>query len=184
MIRRGRDVRLLGVAIAAGVVALGGAGLAFVPTGVPATARAAAPHEAEVAVAFRQGVAMLQARRHDHALAAFHRVLRFAPEMPEAHANMGFALAGLGRHGEARAFFEGALALRPRQDNAYYGLALAAAGTGDLEEARGAMRTYLHLAPPGDPFRARAEAKLREWSGARDGTPIAPSSPSHRGKAP
>ena len=34
--------------------------------------------------------------------------------MPEAHANMGFALAGLGRHREAKAFFEGALDLRPR----------------------------------------------------------------------
>lgn len=184
MIRRGRDVRLLGVAIAAGVVALGGAGLAFVPAGVPATARAAAPHEAEVAVAFRQGVAMLQAGRHDHALAAFHRVLKFAPEMPEAHANMGFALAGLGRHGEARAFFEGALALRPRQDNAYYGLAFAAAAQGDLEAARGAMRTYLHLVSPGDPFRARAQAALVTWSAPRDGTAIARFRDMNRENAP
>lgn len=169
---RGRDVRLLGAVIVASIVALGGAAIALVPDAAkrlpPAT------HETQIDTAFRQGVVMLHARRYEHALTAFHRVLEFAPAMPEAQANMGFALVGLGRHREALAFFEGALALRPRQDNAYYGLALAAGALGDIETARGAMRTYVHLAPPGDPHRPRAEAALRQWSEAKQGTAIAP----------
>lgn len=175
MSARGRDVRLFGVAIVAGIVALGGAGLAYLPSGaVPEKpAAAAAPHAADVDLAFRQGVAMLHARRHDHAIAAFHRVLKFAPAMPEAHANMGFALVGLGRHREAKSFFEGAIDLQPRQVNAYYGLALAAEGLGDLEVARGAMRTYIHLAPASDPHRRKAESALWEWSAGRGGTAIA-----------
>ena len=161
--KRVRDVRLFGVAITVGLVTLGGAGLALLP---PQAAPPVPParHAAEVDLAFRQGVAMLHARRYDHALPAFHRVLKFAPAMPEAHANMGFTLVGLGRHREAKAFFEGALDLQPRQLNAYYGLALAAEGLGDLETARGAMRTYAHLAPSGDPYRRRAEAALWEWT--------------------
>lgn len=171
MNRRGRDVRLLGAAIVAAVVVLGGAGIALVPAG--SREPVADGREARIEQAFRQGVVMLHARQYEHAATAFHHVLKFAPRMPEANANMGFALVGLGRHHEARAFFEGALALRPRQDNAYYGLALAAEGLGDLETARGAMRTYVHLAPPGDPYRRRAESALWEWSAARDGTAIA-----------
>lgn len=170
---RGRDVRLLGVLITVGIVALGGAGLAHLPAGAPPDGARPAAHADDVDLAFRQGVAMLRARQFEHALTAFHRVLKFAPAMPEAHANMGFALVGLGRHREAKAFFEGALDLRPRQDNAYYGLAVAAEGLGDLETARGAMRTYLHLAPAADPHRKRAEAALWEWSESRDGTAIA-----------
>lgn len=174
MSARGRDVRLLGVAITAGIVALGGAGLAYVPSGVaPAGPAAAVPHATDMDLAFRQGVAMLHARQYEHATAAFHRVLKFAPAMPEAHANMGFALVGMGRHREARAFFEGAIELQPRQVNAYYGLALAAEGLGDLEVARGAMRTYVHLAPAGDPHRRKAESALWEWSAGRGGTAIA-----------
>jgi len=173
MSARGRDIRLLGAAIVASIVALGGAGLALVPP-VPRPEAAVAAHVADVDVAFRQGVAMLHARQYEHALTAFHRVLKFAPEMPEAHANMGFALVGLRRHREAKAFFEGAIDLRPRQLNAYYGLALAAEGLGDLEAARGAMRTYVHLAPPDDPYRRRAQSALWEWGApSPDGTAIA-----------
>lgn len=170
---RRRDVRLLGAAITVGIVAVGGSLLSPDPLGAdPAPARAD-PVAAEVDLAFRQGVVMLHAKRHEYALAAFHRVLKSAPEMPEAHANMGFALVGLGRHREARSFFEGAIALRPGQLNAYYGLALAAEAIGDMEVARGAMRTYAHLAPPDDPHRRKAEAALWEWSAKAGGTAIA-----------
>jgi Flp pilus assembly protein TadD len=156
-----RDVRLLGALLTAALVALGGAGIALLPGGAPPAA--ADTHAAEPDRAFHQGVALLQARQPEQALAAFHRVLRHEPRMPEAHANMGFALVALGRHREARDFFEGALDLRPSQLNAYYGLAVAAEALGDRETARGAMRTYAHLAPSSDPFRPRAEAALRAW---------------------
>ena len=181
---RRRDVRLLGVAITAGVVALSGAGLALVPGETGAPVVAPTTREAEIDRVFRQGVVMLHARQYEHALTAFHRVLELAPEMPEAHANMGYALVGLARHREAKAFFEGAIDLRPRQVNAYYGLALAAEGLGDLETARGAMRTYVHLSPKGDPHRRRAEAALWEWSGGRGGTAIAAPAQSPRVPGP
>jgi tetratricopeptide (TPR) repeat protein len=161
-----RDLRLLGTAITAGVIVLGGAGVALLPAGPAPQVPRTPPHETEVALAFSQGVAMLRQRRYEHALGAFHRVLQFAPAMPEAHTNMGFALVGLGRHREAKTFFEGAIDLRPAQLNAYYGLAVAAEGLGDLPAARGAMRAYLHLTPSGDPFRRKAEAALWEWDEA------------------
>jgi Flp pilus assembly protein TadD len=184
MRQRLRDVRLLGVVITAGIIALGGTGLALLPAGPASREAATAAHGADIEIAFRQGVAMLHARQHEHALTTFHRVLKFAPDMPEAHANMGFALAGLGRHREAKRFFEDALDLRPGQVNAYYGLAVAAEGLGDLETARGAMRTYLHLAPRDDPFRRRAQAALWEWGPARSGTAIAAQAGSSPGIRP
>lgn len=120
----------------------------------------------EVDTRFKQGVIMLHAKQYEFAIAAFHRVLEIAPEMPEAHVNLGFALAGLSRWTEARAFFESATALRPEQANAYYGLAMSFEGQGDLQMAIGAMRTYIHLAPPDDGYRRKAEAALWEWESA------------------
>lgn len=167
---RARDVRLLGVAIAACVVALGGAGLALAPLGTEPAAqppRVTPAHDAGVDAAFAQGVEQLRARRYEPAIAAFHSVLERAPAMPEAHANIGFALVGMSRHAEAKGSFERAINLRPAQVNAYFGLAVAAEGLGDLATARDAMRTYLHLAPAHDRYRRRAEAALWEWSVAR-----------------
>lgn len=170
------------IAVAVVLVAACGALIARVPGSGPRNPdRGARPEDslrahadraraAEVARRFEQAVVMLHARRHDHAVTALHRVLELAPEMPEAHVNMGFALLGLKRYPAARDFFESALALRAGQLNAYYGLAIALEELRDLAGARGAMRTYVHLAPPDDPFRRRAEAALWEWEnpGAAD----------------
>lgn len=123
---------------------------------------------------FEQGVAMLQMRRYEYALTAFHRVLALAPRMPEAHVNMGFALLGLEQWAAARSFFESAIELRRDQINAYYGLAVALESMGDKAGALGAMQTYLHRAPADDPFRQRAAAALWEW---REGAPAAASLP-------
>ncbi len=130
--------------------------------------QALAAHAQEKAAAetqqkFQHGVAMLQAKRHQEAITAFHRVLQLAPALPEAHANMGFALLGLARHAAARDFFAEAIKLNKHQVNAYYGLALAQHGLNNLPAAIGAMRTYQHLIPAGDPYRVRAEALLKDW---------------------
>lgn len=168
-----RDVRLKALGLTAVLVLA--AGVLFSlwprPQGVAEPAaeqKAARDHAAqmrrqEIDARFAQGVAMLHAKRHDHALTAFHRVLQLDPELPEAHVNAGFALLGLGRHAEARDFFEGATALRKHQVNAYYGLAVALEGLHDLPGAVGAMRTYVHLAPKGDPYLPKARAALWEW---------------------
>ena len=161
----GRVARVAIVAFCAVLAAAAGSVVVSRPGEASAPA-AGGPRAAEIDLRFHQGVVMLHAKRHDHAIAAFHRVLELAPDMPEAHVDMGFALLGAGRPEAARVSFETATALRPRQANAYYGLAMALEALGDLPAARGAMRTYLHLMPAGDPYRRKAEAALWEWQAA------------------
>lgn len=127
-----------------------------------------APPSDEPLRRFNEAVVMLHAKQYEHAVTALHRVLVLAPQMPEAHVNMGFAMLGLKRIKEARDFFDGATALRPEQANAYYGLALAHEAAGDLASATGAMRSYLHLARnERSEHLARARAALWEWEQAR-----------------
>jgi predicted Zn-dependent protease len=149
------------------LVLLGGLWLDQREVALPAPAPAAGPDAglpAELRLRFNQAVVMLHAKQYDHAATALHRVLVLAPQMPEAHVNMGFALLGLQRAAEARAFFDGALALRPEQANAYYGLALAWEAQGDRAMALGAMRSYVHLGRHESPAHlARARAALWEW---------------------
>jgi tetratricopeptide (TPR) repeat protein len=121
------------------------------------------PSSRELHQRFQQGAAMLHAKQFQMAMVAFHRVLQLAPELPEAHVNMGFALVGIQEYPAARDFFHGALALRPLQANGYYGLALALEGMEDLEGALGAMRSYIHLTKQEDPFLSKARAALWEW---------------------
>lgn len=165
------DVRPLAIALTALVVIGGGWLLNGVDAGAPVTGRPAAAHvaekkRAEIDARFAQGVVMLHSRQYDFALAAFHRVLELAPEMPEAHVNAGFALLGMKEYAAARDFFESATELRREQANAYYGLAVALEGMKDLPGALGAMRTYLHRAPANDPYRVKAESALWEWQAA------------------
>jgi tetratricopeptide (TPR) repeat protein len=118
---------------------------------------------AEIDARFRQAVTMLHAKQYDHAVTALHRLLELAPEMPEAHVNMGYAMIGLKRYSLARDFFEGAINLRTAQANAYYGLAEALEGLNELEQAIGAMRGYIHLSRSDDPYIRKARAALWEW---------------------
>jgi Flp pilus assembly protein TadD len=160
-----RDVRARAAMLTVAAIALGGAIVLGLP-GEAVLAQPPAPAAREVDARFTQGVTMLHAKRYEYAATAFDRVLVLAPDMPEAHVNMGFALLGLGRPADARAFFESATALRPMQANAYFGLAEALEASGDVRGAIGAMRAYLHLTHPRDPFRRRAEAALWEWESA------------------
>jgi tetratricopeptide (TPR) repeat protein len=121
----------------------------------------------EIHQRFQQGVIMLHAKQHEHAITAFHRVLELDPAMPEAHVNMGFALIGVERYGAARDFFESAIVLRKEQLNAYYGLAVALDGLRERPAAIGAMRTFVHLSRPGDPYLRKAQAALWEWESQR-----------------
>jgi Flp pilus assembly protein TadD len=117
----------------------------------------------EIDLRFKQGVAMLQAKNYDPAMTAFHRVLQLAPNMPEAHVNMGFALLGSGKPKAAADFFSGAISLRPEQLNAYYGMAIAREALGDLQGANQAMLAYLHRTADDDPYRAKAEVAVKAW---------------------
>jgi Flp pilus assembly protein TadD len=112
---------------------------------------------------FQQAVALLQHGEYDYAVQGFHEVLKVAPDMPEAHVNMGFALLGLEEYAAARSFFDTATNLRPGQTNAYYGLAVAHEGLGDLRQAVAAMRAYTHIADDDEQYRRKAEAAIWEW---------------------
>ena len=167
--------------VAGGGLALHATDLLHAPQSVAAVAPM--PHEAEVRRLFDAAVVMLHAKRHEEAATALHRVLTYAPRMPEAHVNMGFAMLGLNRPKEARDFFEGATALAPTQANAYYGLALSHEAMGDLASATGAMRSYLHLARDERPEHlARARAALWEWEQQRPAA--AASAPASRKREP
>lgn len=169
-----RDVRLRALLITSALVIVGGLAIAWLPDRLHTSVEYASPEaraahaqekrEAEIKQRFERGVAMLNAKQYEQALGEFHRVLELSPTMPEAHVNAAYALIGLKRYAVARDFFEGALALRKDQLNAYYGLAEALEGLNDLPGALGAMRTYVHLSPPDDPYRRKAEAAVREWS--------------------
>ena len=125
----------------------------------------------EVDRRFNEATVMLHAKQFEHALTALHRVLELAPQMPEAHVNMGYAMLGLNRFPAARDFFTGAIELRPAQANAYYGLALALDALNDRAGALGAMRTYVHLAKPDDAFVRKARAALWEWQSEASQSP-------------
>jgi len=153
--------------VLAGGLALRSVETPTTPTTPPAMAAAGRPHGDEVRRHFDEAVVMLHSRRYEHAVTALHRVLVLAPELAEAHVNMGFALLGLHRVKEARDFFEGAMSLQPGLANAYYGLAMANEAAGDLALATGAMRSYLHLARDERPEHLRrARAALWEWENA------------------
>lgn len=169
-----RDHRRTGAVLTLLAVLVGGFVIASrdtepAPAQPAAAARAVSPGDAEARRRFDEAVVMLHAKQYEHAVTALHRVLVLAPEQPEAHVNMGFALLGLKRVKEARDFFEGASALKPDQANAYYGLALTHEAAGDLALATGAMRTYLHLARSERPEHlSRARAALWEWEQQRE----------------
>jgi len=112
---------------------------------------------------FQQAVALLRHGEYDFAVQGFHEVLKAAPDMPEAHVNMGYALLGLEEFAAARSFFDTAYNMRPAQANAYYGMAIAHEGLGEMVQAVAAMRAYAHIAARDDPYRRKAEAAIWEW---------------------
>lgn len=131
-----------------------------------AEAHAAQKRKEEIDLRFAQGAALLNARRYEEAASELHRVLELAPQMPEAHVNMGFAMIGVQRYAMARDFFNAALDLNKNQHNAYFGLALALDGLHDLPGALGAMRAYVHLNKSDDAYRRKANAAIWEWEAA------------------
>lgn len=153
---RRRDLRWTALGVAAALIAALGAALWLVGQ------ERAAPGSAEFDARFRQATILLHARDYEHAATVLHRLLQGAPQVPELHVNMGYAMLGLQRPAAARDFFQGAIELRPAQANAYFGLAEALQALGDRRGALGAMRAYVHLSPPDDPFVRKAQAALWE----------------------
>ncbi|MGD9832666.1 MAG: hypothetical protein AB7U92_07940 [Piscinibacter sp.] len=161
------DRRTVGFVLTCALVLAGGLGLAALsPVHEPGDEPAAAA--SDVQRQFDAAVLLLHARRFDDARVLLLRVIALEPSLPEAHANLGFALLGLAQPQAARVAFERAITLRPEQANAYYGLALAMESLGDLELALGSMRSYLHLGRgESEDHQRRARAALWEWEAQR-----------------
>jgi len=126
------------------------------------------PEAREVSIRFEQAIGMLHLGQYEYALVALHEVLKLAPEMPETHVNMGFALFGLQRNREAWNFFNTATLLRPEQANAHFGMALALEAEDQLAPAIEAMVAYLHLEKQESKHTRLAQAAVWEWQ-ARQG---------------
>lgn len=175
---RRRDLRIVGLVVTVLLVAGGGYLLDrwINDSGRPdLMAHVDEKRKEEIDLRFKQGVIMLHAKQHEHAMTAFYRVLQLAPKMPEAHVNMGFAMLGQKRYKEALAYFDSATELNRNQLNAYYGMAEAYEGLGDYRGALESMEAWLHRAKPDDPFRRKAEAGVWEWREklAKDARPAA-----------
>lgn len=132
-------------------------------TGHAAVGSSQAARSVEIDMRFKQAAAMLHIKQYQYAATALHRVLQLAPNMPEAHVNMGYAMLGMGRHVAARDFFNEAIKLKPSQANAYYGLALASYNTGEMTTAIDALNSYIQLSNPDDPYLNQARAALSAW---------------------
>jgi tetratricopeptide (TPR) repeat protein len=157
-----RDRRWLGLVLTAVAVLIGGAWFARLEPTHPA--EPVVQGAGELRRQFDAAVLLLHSRQYRDAQTSLQRVIELAPQLPEAHANMGFALLGLQQAAAAREAFERAITIKPEQANAYYGLALAHEAGGDLELALGAMRSYLHLARgESEAHLRRARAAVWEW---------------------
>lgn len=128
----------------------------------------AAAAQREYADLFHAGVQLLGAGRAEEAVEIFGKAVALRPEIAEGHANLGFALLDAGEPLLATHAFAHAIDLKPMQTNAYYGLSSGLEAQGDVEGALGAMRSYLHLAPPDDPFRRKAMSAIWEMESAQE----------------
>ena len=171
-----RDVRWPAVALTVGLTVTIGMLLAYWPVehsgavttklsdrGKDTTGHAAQKRKEEIDRRFAQSVALLNAKQFEAAASELHRVLELAPQMPEAHVNMGYTMIGVQRFAMARDFFNAAIDLNTHQLNAFYGLAVALEGLRDLPGALGAMRSYVHLSKAGDAYLPKANAAIWEW---------------------
>ncbi|HEX3731279.1 MAG TPA: tetratricopeptide repeat protein [Opitutaceae bacterium] len=83
----------------------------------------------------------------DEAVAHYRDALRYDRADPEAHDNLGLALAAEGRSDEAIAEFEAALRMNPRLGQAHYNLGLALVESRRVDEGIGQYREALRLSP-------------------------------------
>lgn len=125
-----------------------------------------------LARAFDRAVRLLHEGKNKEALIAWRKVLKLAPNLPEAHVDMGFTLLSLGRPEEARVFFNSAIMLRAGQANAYYGLALALNRLHDPRGAIRAMRDYLGHTDPDDRYAEKARLLIQIWKQCSISEPV------------
>ena len=79
--------------------------------------------------------------------AAFSKAIELAPNLPEAHNNLGIVFAMRGETGQAMRHFEQGLALDPRDATAHFNLGLLLAKQGRTADAIGRYEEAIRLDP-------------------------------------
>lgn len=90
---------------------------------------------------------LVQSGKLTEAVNAYRGVLAAHPELPLAHANLGFVLSALGRHAEAEPQFRRMLDAHPDEVPAWLGLARALQKQARFGEAEAALRRALVVKP-------------------------------------
>lgn len=117
--------------------------------------------------AYRRGAFLVEERRAAEALPFLEEAVRYAPDVAEAHYNLGLARLDLGDSTRAIASFRRAAGLAPNDTVIGRGLAAALVKTGHATEALAEYRRVLEL----DPRSAEARfalARLEETLGLRE----------------
>jgi tetratricopeptide (TPR) repeat protein len=94
-----------------------------------------------------EAIAHERAGRVAEALAGFEKAAALAPNLPQAHYNLGVAYTNHGRGDDALRAFQRAVSLAPGFAEAHANLGAALTEQGRLEEAVAALRKSISLAP-------------------------------------
>ncbi len=133
---------------------------------VDATSRAGKEHLREVRAnaMYYLAVAHTEQGRPAEAEAALRDALRLAPELPEAHYNLGALLLESGRSEEGEGHLREAIRLEPEMAAAHYNLGVALFYQARLDEAIASVERSLAL-DPSDPQAREFLAHLRRQRG-------------------
>ena len=113
--------------------------------------------------ALHDSVAMLylELGRHESAIAHFRRSASLKPQSPQAHYNVGTALAAARRLDEAEASFREALRLDPSYANAHNNLGNVLLAQGHTDEAIREFREVVRLQPDSEAAKKNLAAALQ-----------------------
>lgn len=114
---------------------------------VSLVAAAGAPPADEVARRFDHAAALQARGAFEEAEAEYRALVRDAPRLAEAHANLGAVLSRLGRHDEAVASYQEALRIDPGLSAVRLNLGIAHFRAGWLKKAADDLESYLSAEP-------------------------------------
>ena len=146
--RIGRDAgRPPGTCTVRGVLPALNLVLAVVLVSATSMLQAQASGNAAVEDAFRRGATAMRAGSTAEAEAAFREAVRLAPDLPDAHLDLGLVLAREGKLDAAIASVRQALTLNPKQPGAHMFLGIFLSQSNHQDEAEAALRQELGLDP-------------------------------------